>query len=174
MRSAPMGAKLIYGSSSSNRRSPMEAGAEVRGAEVGAGRVASTETPSAPQEGAPAAPAGRYVIEGDPRVDERAFEKFADCLKAAYYESVGRGLVTISFYESGREVWPPTLILSQPFGMTLARYAVVQDEDKRPLYVFDIFQEGWSYIADTVLQLAVQRFGLEKILWVEIEVFERW
>ena len=39
----------------------MEAGAEVRGAEVGAGRVASTETPSAPQEGAPAAPAGEWM-----------------------------------------------------------------------------------------------------------------
>ncbi|MCC6065899.1 MAG: hypothetical protein LM576_07950, partial [Thermofilum sp.] len=110
----------------------------------------------------------------DPRVDEEVFEKFADCLKAAYYESVGRGLVAISFYESGREVWPPTLILSQPFGMTLAKYAVVLDEDKRPLYVFNAFEESWSYIADTVLQLAVHHFGLEKILWVEIEVFERW
>jgi hypothetical protein len=152
----------------------MEAGTEVRGAEVGAGREVSTEAAPAPQGVVPATPAGRYVIEGDPRVDERVFEKFADCLKAAYYESVERGLVSISFYESGREVWPPTLILSQPFGMSIARYAVVQDEDKRPLYVFDTFQEGWSYIADTVLQLAAQHFGLEKILWVEIEVFERW
>jgi hypothetical protein len=39
----------------------MEAGVEVRGAEVAAGRVASTETPSAPQEGAPAAPAGEWM-----------------------------------------------------------------------------------------------------------------
>jgi hypothetical protein len=51
---------------------------------------------------------------------------------------------------------------------------VVQDEDKRPLYVFDVFTENWGYIADTVLQIAAQRFGLEKILWVEIEVVERW
>ena len=116
----------------------------------------------------------RYVIEGDPREDEKAFDRFTDLLKAAYYESVERGIVIVSFYESGNEVWPPTLVLSQPFGMSLARYAVVQDEDKRPLYVFDVFEQNWGFIADTVLQLAAQHFGLEKILWVEIEVADRW
>jgi hypothetical protein len=116
----------------------------------------------------------RYVIEGDPREDERLFDRFADLLKAAYYESVERGVVLISFYESGREVWPPTLVFAQPFAATLAKYAVVLDEDKRPLYVFNTFEEGWGYIADTVLQLAVQHFGLEKIRMVEIEVAGRW
>jgi hypothetical protein len=116
----------------------------------------------------------RYVIEGDPREDERLFDRFADLLKAAFYKSVECGVVLISFYESEREVWPPTLVFAQPFVMSLAKYAVVLDEDKRPLCVFDLFEQSWSYIADTVLQIAAQHFGLEKIRMVEIEVADRW
>jgi hypothetical protein len=147
---------------------------ENRGMEVEAGQVSEAATAPAPQGAAPAAPAGRYVVRGDPREDEAAFDRFTDLLKAAYYESVERGVVLISFYGSEDEVWPPTLILSQPFGMSIAKYAVVQDEDKRPLYVFDVFEQNWGFVADTVLQIAAQHFGLEKILWVEIEVSERW
>jgi hypothetical protein len=149
-------------------------GTENRGMEVEAGQVSATGAAPAPQGAAPAAPAGRYVIEGDPREDEKAFDKLADLLKAAYYESVERGVVIVSFYGSEDEVWPPTLVFAQPFGMSLARYAVVLDEDKRPLYVFDVFEQNWGSIADTVLQIAAQHFGLEKILWVEIEVSGRW
>jgi hypothetical protein len=146
-----------------------------RGTEVEAGRIERTETPSAPQEGVPAQPpAGRYVIEGDPRGSEHLFDKFADLLRAAYYESVERGTVLIAFYESENETWPPTLIFAQPFGMSLARYAVVLDEDGRPLYVFDVFEKNWGFIADVVLQIAAQHFNLGKIRRIEIEVSGRW
>ena len=46
-----------------------------RGAAVEAGRVNSAETAPAPQGAAPAAPAGKCVVKGDPREsEERARE----------------------------------------------------------------------------------------------------
>lgn len=116
----------------------------------------------------------RYVIEGDPREDERLFDRFADLLKAAFYESLHKGVVCVSFFEEEDESWPPTLVLSQPFQASLARFAVVLDEDKRPLFVFDLFEVHWSFVADTVLQLAAQWLGVERLSKVEIEVADRW
>jgi len=143
-----------------------------RGTEVEAGQVSETVTAPAPQGAAPAVPAGRYVIEGDPREDGTAFEKFVDYLRAAYYESLHRGVVTISFYEREDEAWPFTLILTQPFETNRERYAVLLNEDRAPLCVIDLEEMGWSDAALILLQVA--GWSIEKIAKVEVEVGERW
>jgi hypothetical protein len=149
-------------------------GIENRGAAVEAGRISAAETPAAPQAGAPATPAGRYVVKGDPREDAAAFGRFADLLKAAYYESLHKGVVVVSFYEKEDETWPLTLILTQPFAANRERYAVLVNEDKAPIYVFDFEEMGWSDAALVLLQVA--GWGLEdgKIVKIEVEVSSRW
>jgi len=135
------------------------------------------KNPTPAQAGASAAglgvtPAGKNIVEGDPREDATSFDKFADLLKAAYHDSLHRGVVVISFYGEENETWPFTLILAQPFSMSSERYAVLMNEDKAPIYVVDLQEMGWSDVALILLQVA--GWSIERIVKVEVEVGERW
>jgi hypothetical protein len=84
----------------------MEAGAEVRGAEVEAGREVGAETPSAPQEGAPAAPAGEWM-EVPARQAYEHLRSLGDGealeIEVEHYGVVSRFLVVASHVRVGEE-----------------------------------------------------------------------
>jgi hypothetical protein len=151
----------------------MEAQVTKRGTEVEAGQSDVAATPAAPQAGVAPAPGAKYVV-GDPRESEEVFDKFADLLKAAYYESVERGAVIISFYEDEDEVWPLVFILTQPFATEIEDYVVLMNEDRAPLHVFDLGCVTWREVADGVLYLATKDWENPRIAKIEIEVAERW
>jgi hypothetical protein len=90
----------------------MEAGVEVRGAEVAAGLAASTETPSAPQEGAPAAPAGEWMEIPAERVHEHLRslrEGEALEIEVLHYGAVSHLLIFASHVRAGAEERPLTV-----------------------------------------------------------------
>jgi hypothetical protein len=116
--------------------------------------------------------ANKYIVEGDPREGADVFDKFVDTLRAAYTKSLNaRSIVCISFYESEDEPWPLAFILTQPFNSSGERYAVLMNEDRAPLVVFDFEEMSWSEVAKTILYIADT---LEKIAKIEIEVGKRW
>ena len=116
--------------------------------------------------------ANKYIVEGDPREGADVFDKFVDTLRAAYTKSLNaRSIVCISFYESEDEAWPLAFILTQPFNSSGERYAVLMNEDRAPLVVFDFEEMRWSEVAKTILYIADT---LEKIVKIEIEIAKGW
>jgi hypothetical protein len=107
------------------------------------------------------------VIKGDPGESEEAFDKLVDALRAAFYESMYDGVVYVGFvFEDGRVTY---FSLSQPFEYNGDEYAVLMDEDRRPLYVFDFTAVTWREAAHGLVR------GLtERVREVVVEVGERW
>ena len=111
---------------------------------------------------------GTVTIRGDPRVSEEAFDRLVDAVKAAYYDARFEGVVWVGFrFEDGGTEY---FILAQPFEYNGWEYAVLLDEDRRPLYVFDFTAMTWRMTADTLLSFARG----ERITEVTVEVGERW
>jgi len=113
------------------------------------------------------------VIEGDPREDSLAFKELADGLREAYRESLHKGIVAVSVY-TDIDSAPLLFTISQPFMAKGERYAVLQDEDGRPLYVFDLEMVEWSSAALMLLQAADLILEGRSIARIEVEVGGRW
>jgi hypothetical protein len=112
---------------------------------------------------------GTVVIKGDPCLDIEVFNKLVDAVSSAFYEARHKGVVRIGFrFEDGVEYF----ILTQPFGYDGLDYAVVLDEDRRPLYVVDHSAMTWDDAVGVILYHSGARE--RPVLEVQVEVGERW
>jgi hypothetical protein len=133
-------------------------------------RLTDVPAVSDPAAGESAIGAVKVVIEGDPRVDEKAFDRLVDALWSAYYDWGHEKVVHVTFYlEDGGWV---CFTVTAPFGSKGLDYAVFLDEDGRPLYVADFSAVTISEATEALLSFVGKDAGT--IAKVEVEVGERW
>jgi len=129
-----------------------------------------TDVPAVSGPAAGESAIGAVTIKGDPCVDIEVFNKLVDAVSSAFYEARHKGVVWVGFrFEDGGTEY---LLLTQPFGYDGLDYAVVMDEDRRPLAVIDRSAMTWD---DAVGVLLYHSGARERaVVEVTVEVGERW